>query len=108
MGGFFLLLYNWDMKHDSIPSLALPEIGFGTWKIGGNSSPNPSVDAKSLAALRYALEIGYTHFDTAEMYASGHSEELVGQAIREAKVKREAVFITTKVTPAISSCLSCT
>jgi len=87
------------MKYETLRNTTLPKIGFGTWKIGGNSSPNHSIDAKSLAALRYALEIGYTHFDTAEMYASGHSEELVGQAIRSAKVKREGVFITTKVHP---------
>jgi len=78
---------------------ALPKIGFGTWKIGGNSSPNHSVDAKSLTALRYALEIGYTHFDTAEMYASGHSEELVGEAVRGSGMKREDIFVTSKVHP---------
>jgi diketogulonate reductase-like aldo/keto reductase len=87
------------MKTETLPQLTLPKIGFGTWKIGGNSTPNRSVDEKSLAALRYALEIGYTHFDTAEMYANGHSEELVGQAVRESGMKREDVFITSKVTP---------
>jgi diketogulonate reductase-like aldo/keto reductase len=85
------------MKYETIPSITLPKIGFGTWKIGGNSSANHEVDSKSLAALRYALEIGYTHFDTAEVYASGHSEELVGQAVRESGTKREDVFITSKV-----------
>ncbi len=87
------------MKHEKLPTVSLPKIGFGTWKIGGKSTPDHSVDEKSLAALRYALEIGYTHFDTAEMYANGHSEELVGQAVRESGKKREDVFITTKVTP---------
>jgi diketogulonate reductase-like aldo/keto reductase len=87
------------MKHESLPSLTLPKIGFGTWKIGGNYHPDPSKDARSIAALRSALEIGYTHFDTAEVYADGHSEELVGQAIRETKTKREGLFITSKVDP---------
>ena len=95
------------MKYETIPStstgsaqdLTLPKIGFGTWKIGGSSSPNHSVDAKSLAALRYALEIGYTHIDTAEMYASGHTEELVGEAVRGSRKKREELFITSKVLP---------
>ncbi len=87
------------MKYETIHNLALPKIGFGTWKIGGGSSPNHSIDAKSLAALRYALDIGYTHFDTAEMYASGHSEELVGEAVRESRMNREEIFITSKVTP---------
>ena len=46
-----------------------------------------------VAALRSALEVGYTHFDTAESYADGHSEELVGRAVRESGKKREEVFI---------------
>jgi diketogulonate reductase-like aldo/keto reductase len=52
-----------------------------------------------MAALASALEVGYTHFDTAEFYAAGHCEELVGRAIRETNIKREGVFITTKVSP---------
>jgi len=87
------------MKYETTPNLTLPKIGFGTWKIGGNSSTNHAVDSKSLTALRYALEIGYTHFDTAEMYASGHSEELVGEAVRGLGKKREELFITSKVLP---------
>jgi diketogulonate reductase-like aldo/keto reductase len=87
------------MKYDSIPALTLPRIGFGTWKIGGASRPDPKTDSVSLTALRTALEVGYTHFDTAETYADGHSEELLGRAIREAGVGREALFITSKVQP---------
>lgn len=87
------------MKYETLSNVTLPKIGFGTWKIGGRSSPDYSVDSISLAALRYAIEIGYTHFDTAEMYANGHSEELVGQAVRESGVKRENIFITSKVIP---------
>ena len=87
------------MKYETLPNLKLPKIGFGTWMIGGGSSPNRSMDEKSLTALRTALEVGYTHFDTAEMYASGHSEELVGQAVRGSGKRREDLFITTKVTP---------
>ena len=87
------------MKYENIPNLTFPKIGFGTWKIGGNSSPNYALDAKSLSALRYALELGYTHIDTAEMYAAGHSEDLVGEAVRGSGKKRETFFITSKVLP---------
>lgn len=87
------------MKYENLPSLALPKIGFGTWSIGGEIAANPSLDLKSLNALRSALEIGYTHFDTAEAYAAGHCEELIGHAVRETHIKRENVFITTKVSP---------
>lgn len=87
------------MKYEIIHNLSLPKIGFGTWTIGGEVSPNPAWDSKSLTALRSALEIGYTHFDTAEYYAAGHSEELVGRAVRESNTKRENLFITSKVSP---------
>lgn len=88
-----------DMKYETLPTLTLPKIGFGTWKIGGGSHPDPKTDSVSRAALHSALETGYTHFDTAEMYADGHAEELLGKAVRESKVKREALFITSKVHP---------
>jgi diketogulonate reductase-like aldo/keto reductase len=52
-----------------------------------------------MRALHSALELGYTHFDTAEGYAAGHCEELVGRAIREMGMRREDLFITTKVSP---------
>ena len=87
------------MKYETISSLTLPKIGFGTWSIGGDSTANLKLDSASLTALRSALEIGYTHFDTAESYAAGHSEELVGRAVRETNTQRENVFITTKVSP---------
>jgi diketogulonate reductase-like aldo/keto reductase len=87
------------MKYETVYNVTLPKIGFGTWTIGGGGSADPSLDSASLAALRSALEIGYTHFDTAEYYAAGHCEELVGRAIRETNAPREKLFITTKVSP---------
>ena len=87
------------VNSETLPTLTLPKIGFGTWKIGGENAPDPKRDATSLAALRSALKLGYTHFDTAEMYAGGHAEELLGRAIRESTIKREALFIASKVLP---------
>lgn len=87
------------MKYEIIRDLKIPKIGFGAWNIGGGSYADPTQDPASMSALRSALEIGYTHFDTAESYASGHSEELIGRAIRETRKKREDLFITTKVSP---------
>jgi diketogulonate reductase-like aldo/keto reductase len=87
------------MKYETLRGIKIPKIGFGTWKIGGGSTANPSKDERSLAGLRSALELGYTHFDTAEVYASGHTEELLGRAIRESGVSRETLFITSKVDP---------
>lgn len=87
------------MKHETLHNLTLPKLGFGTWKIGGGSYADPKLDSASLTALRTALEVGYTHFDTAEMYGGGHTEELIARAIREQGTDRERLFITSKVTP---------
>ena len=87
------------MIYESIDGLSIPKIGLGTWKIGGGSYADSSHDAKGLASLRSAIELGYTHFDTAEMYGSGHTEELLGQAIRQSAKPRESFIITSKVMP---------
>lgn len=63
----------------------VPVVGQGTW---------PLPDA---LALRRGLDLGMTHIDTAEMYGSGDSERIVGEAIRG--VPRDTLFIVTKVLP---------
>jgi Aldo/keto reductases, related to diketogulonate reductase len=70
-------------------------IGFGTWKLGGGMSPNYAHDLELIDVIRRAIELGMNHIDTAEMYAAGHSEELVGRAIKV--FPRDEVFIATKV-----------
>jgi len=73
------------------------EIGFGAWAIGGNDRGNsygPTDDATSIAAVRRAVELGCTFFDTADVYGWGHSEEVLGQALEG---RREEVGIATKV-----------
>jgi len=87
------------MKFETVHGVKIPKIGFGTWKMGGESTANFAEDGRSLAALHSALELGYTHFDTAEYYAGGHAEELLGQAIHESGLARENLFITSKVSP---------
>lgn len=87
------------MKHETIRGMQIPKVGFGTWTIGGRDAPDPGLDSVSRAALRSALELGYTHFDTAEYYAGGRAEELLGEAIREMGARREDLFLTSKVSP---------
>ena len=72
-------------------------IGMGTWGIGGYESPDYSRDGESVEVLRYGLELGINLIDTAEFYGAGHSEELVGEAIKD--FEREEVFIISKVWP---------
>jgi diketogulonate reductase-like aldo/keto reductase len=74
----------------------VPVLGLGTWGIGGLSSRSTRRDDEDLRALQLGLELGMRFIDTAEMYASGHSEELVAKAV---KPEREKVFIATKVSP---------
>src|SRR5437773_964848 len=77
--------------------LVVSEIGFGAWGIGGRTANQTSYgdtdDRTSLAALGRALERGITFFDTSAAYGDGHSEELIGRAV---KGVRSRVVITTK------------
>jgi diketogulonate reductase-like aldo/keto reductase len=77
---------------------ALPELGLGTWKMGGGYERDTSQDTRWVASIRQAVELGYTHLDTAEVYGAGHSEELIGEAIKS--LKRSKLIIATKVNDA--------
>ncbi len=70
-------------------------IGLGTWRIGGDMTPDYSADKQAIEAIRYAVRLGMNHIDTAEIYGGGHAEELVGEAVKE--FRRDEVFITSKV-----------
>jgi diketogulonate reductase-like aldo/keto reductase len=84
------------MRYRNLPDGSqIPVIGLGTWRMGGGTEPDPTEDARALSAIRAALEMGYTHIDTAEMYAGGHTEELIGKVIRD--YERQSLFITSKV-----------
>lgn len=65
----------------------LPLVGLGTWQLRGKAGYD---------AIRYALEIGYRHIDTATMY---RNEAEVGRALRDSGVPREEVILTTKLQP---------
>jgi diketogulonate reductase-like aldo/keto reductase len=65
-------------------------VGQGTWKIEASAA------AAAVAALRRGLDLGLTHIDTAEMYGSGTSEKIIGQAIEG---RRNEVFLVSKVLP---------
>jgi diketogulonate reductase-like aldo/keto reductase len=75
----------------------LPILGLGTWSLGGGMSPDYRHDEEAVRLIRHAIQLGFTHLDTAESYASGHTEELVGRALQG--LNRPEVFITTKVSP---------
>jgi len=73
-------------------------LGFGGWGIGGRTEGETSYgetdDDASLAALNTAFDSGITFYDTAPPYGDGHSERLIGKAV---KGRRDRVVIGTKV-----------
>jgi len=73
----------------------LPRVGLGTWEIGGGTEADHSNDEFSIQSIKNAIEMGYTHIDIAEMYGAGHTEELVGEAIKS--FDRDDLIIATKV-----------
>jgi len=78
--------------------LNVSEIGFGTWGIGGSANGSvaygPTDDLESLHALQSAYEVGVNFFDTSDFYGFGHSERLIGKALKEV---RQKVIIASKV-----------
>lgn len=68
-------------------------VGLGTWVTGGGEMWNGVDDAESLRAIHTALDQGINLIDTAPAYGWGHSEEIVGQAIRG---RRDKVVVATK------------
>jgi 2,5-diketo-D-gluconate reductase B len=69
----------------TIQGTSVPAVGFGTWELVGDDT-EPGVSA--------ALELGYRHVDTAQVYGN---EEAVGRAIASSGVDRDEVFLTTKI-----------
>ena len=86
------------MNDDALPTVTLlsgvvvPALGLGTWHMG----EDPRQAGQEVEALRHGLDEGLTLIDTAEMYAEGGAEEIVGEAIAG---RRDEVFLVSKVYP---------
>jgi diketogulonate reductase-like aldo/keto reductase len=74
----------------------MPALGLGTWKMGEDRARA----AEEVRVVQHALDIGISLLDTAEIYANGGSERIVGEAIAG---RRDAVFLVTKVAPSNAS-----
>jgi len=74
--------------------LEISRIGLGTWAIGGHMWGGQD-DAQSVAAIHAAVDHGINWIDTAPIYGSGHSEEVVGRAVKQLPAARRP-FIFTK------------
>jgi 2,5-diketo-D-gluconate reductase B len=75
------------VEHVVVNGVRIPSLGFGTWQLRGDEAYD---------GVRDALEIGYRHVDTAQMYGN---EAEVGRAIADSEVDREEIFLVTKVPP---------
>lgn len=78
-------------------TIAIPVLGLGTWTIGGGDVADTTYDSEDISAIKNAIKLGITNIDTAEAYAQGYTEELVGRAI--SGFDRKNLFITSKVSP---------
>jgi diketogulonate reductase-like aldo/keto reductase len=74
---------------------SVPAIGLGTWRIGESAGSRRA----EVEAVELALQLGYRLIDTAEMYGEGGAEEVVGEALARGPVRRDRVFLVSKVYP---------
>jgi len=75
------------MIYVSYKDTQIPALGFGTYKLNGD---------ECVDAVRDAIEVGYRHIDTAEMYGN---EAETGEGIRQSRINRQELFLTTKLWP---------
>lgn len=73
--------------------IEITRAGLGLWAVSG-SEWGPVDDENSLAAIETALDMGVTFFDTADVYGKGHSEKLLGKAM---KGRRDRFVVGTKI-----------
>lgn len=73
------------MEYVTVQGAEIPALGFGTARMGTTETRN---------AVETALELGYRHIDTAQMYGN---EDAVGAAVEKADIARDEVFVVTKI-----------
>lgn len=77
----------------------IPMLGFGIGTALNKSEQSSSPDREVIEAVKRALKLGYNHLDAAEVY---NTERETGIAIKESKIPREKLFVTTKVNHTIN------
>lgn len=84
-GIFILWTVGQGMDYETTQGVEVPALGLGTWQLTGDDCPT---------AVETALEVGYRHIDTAQVYGN---EAEVGEGIAAAEIDREEIFLTTKL-----------
>ncbi len=75
--------------------IKVSKIGIGTWQASGDAWGQDVVDENIIEAIKRSYELGINLVDTAEIYGNGHSETVVGKALK--KIGREKMVVATKV-----------
>jgi len=83
------------MKYLQIGDMKVSLLSLGTWGMGGGTSWSNADDEESISTIHKALDIGINLIDTAPVYGTGHSEEVVGKALAG---KRNSCILETKCT----------
>ena len=81
------------MEYRKLGGLEVSVIGYGAWGIGGAPFWNNEGDQKSLESIKSSFDQGINFFDTAPVYGFGHSEKLIGKALKSV---RDKVILATK------------
>ncbi len=82
------------MKMRKLGQALVPAVGLGC--MGMSEFYGATDDKTSMDTLHAAFDMGYRHFDTADMYGKGHNEQLVGSFVRQLRGRRDTAFIATK------------
>ncbi len=86
-----------EYKNIGKSDLRVSVVGFGAWQAGGRGWGTDFSDSDIVKAMKYGFENGVNYIDTAEIYGSGHSEEVISKALEG--YRREDIIIATKVAP---------
>ena len=82
-----------------ISSLLSSRLAYGCWRLAGPKDPSkmtPDDEANGRKAAITAYEAGYTLFDNADIYAAGHAERILGDAIKQVPGMRDKIIVATK------------
>ena len=81
------------MEYRKLDNLKISAIGYGAWGIGGAPFWSNEGDSKSIESIKISYENGINFFDTAPVYGFGHSEKLIGKALKSV---RDKIILATK------------
>lgn len=83
------------MKLKTRSGKLLHPIGIGTWGFGGTWEPVYGHEDEAIAVIRYSISKGQNHIDSAQIYGGGHTDEVIGQALKG--LNRKDLFVTDKI-----------